>query len=156
MILLITTKFNKYYCYYKNIDYGGEDLKLFSGTISTLENALNYSSTKQKVISQNISNADTPNYKAKNVSFKNELQSAVGNSLETRRSDARHFDFNGHATNRIAITTNQNTSYNNNGNNVDIDKEMADLATNQIYYNALIERISGKFQTLQSVIRGGK
>lgn len=131
-------------------------MKLFSGTISTLENALNYSSTKQKVISQNISNADTPNYKAKNASFRNELQNAVGNSMETRRSDVRHFDFKGQSSNGIAITTNQNTSYNNNGNNVDIDKEMADLATNQIYYNALIERISGKFQTLQSVIRGGK
>ena len=38
---------------------------------------------------------------------------------------------------------------------MDIDKEMADLASNQIYYNALIERISGKFSSLQNVIRGG-
>lgn len=117
---------------------------------------MNYSSTKQKVIAQNISNADTPNYKAKDVSFKNELQSAIGNSMEARRSDARHFDFRGQPSRGISITTNQNTSYNNNGNNVDIDQQMSDLATNQIYYNALIERISGKFQTLQSVIRGGK
>ena len=42
------------------------------------------------------------------------------------------------------------------GNSVDIDKEMADLASNQIYYNALTERISGKFSSLQNVIRGGK
>ena len=47
-------------------------------------------------------------------------------------------------------------SYNEVGNSVDIDKEMADLATNQIYYNALTERISGKFSSLQNVIRGGK
>ena len=45
-------------------------LSLFSGTISTLEKALTYSSTKQKVISENIANVDTPNYKAKDVSFK--------------------------------------------------------------------------------------
>lgn len=49
-----------------------------------------------------------------------------------------------------------NTRYNHNGNGVDMDKEMADLATNQIYYNALTERINGKFNTLQSVIKGGK
>ena len=42
-------------------------MNLFSGTISTLENALNYSATKQKVISQNIANVDTPNYKAKEM-----------------------------------------------------------------------------------------
>lgn len=131
-------------------------MKLFSNTISTLENALNYSSTKQKVIAQNISNADTPNYKSKDVSFKSALQSAMDNSMTTKKSDVRHFDLKGNASSNIAITTNQNTSYNNNGNNVDIDKEMSELATNQIYYNALVERINGKFQTLQSVIRGGK
>ena len=53
------------------------------------------------------------------------------------------------------MTKNQ-VSYNESGNSVDIDQEMTDLATNQIYYNALIERISGKFSSLQNVIRGGK
>lgn len=131
-------------------------MKLFSNTISTLENALNYSSTKQKVIAQNISNADTPNYKAKEASFKSALDTAQQASMTAKRTDMRHFDFQGSSSTGITITTNNGTSYNNNGNNVDIDKEMADLATNQIYYNALTERISGKFQTLQSVIKGGK
>lgn len=117
---------------------------------------MNYSSTKQKVISQNISNVDTPNYKSKEVSFKSALQNAVDSSMTARRTDARHIGFNGQASSGITVTTNNSTSYNNNGNNVDLDKEMADLATNQIYYNALIERINGKFSTLQSVIRGGK
>lgn len=131
-------------------------MKLFSNTISTLENALNYSSTKQKVIAQNISNADTPNYKSKEVSFKSALQSAMDHPMTTRKTDARHFDLKGSTSSGVTIRTNQSTSYNNNGNNVDIDKEMSELATNQIYYNALVERINGKFQTLQSVIRGGK
>lgn len=108
------------------------------------------------MIAQNISNADTPNYKAKEVNFKSELQTAIDSSMLAKRTDARHLDFKGHSSSNVAITTNKSTSYNNNGNNVDIDKEMSDLATNQIYYNAMIERISGKFQSLQSVIRGGK
>ena len=41
----------------------------FQGLFLHLDNALNYSATKQKVISQNIANVDTPNYKAKDVSF---------------------------------------------------------------------------------------
>jgi flagellar basal-body rod protein FlgB len=131
-------------------------MKLFSDTISTLESALDYSSLKQKVISQNISNVDTPNYKAKDVSFKAALQTAVEHTITASRTDERHFDFQGSSTSPSIITTNKGTSYNNNGNNVDMDKEMADLATNQIYYNAMIEGISGKFQTLQSVIKGGK
>jgi flagellar basal-body rod protein FlgB len=131
-------------------------MNLFSGTISTLEGALNYSSTKQKVISQNIANVDTPNYKAKDVSFKAALDEAVGQSLLTKRTDARHFLFKQLPNKAVTIINKNQNSYNESGNSVDIDQEMADLATNQIYYNALTERVSGKFSTLQNVIRGGK
>lgn len=131
-------------------------MKLFSNTISTLEQALNYSATKQKVIAQNISNADTPGYKAKNVSFQAELDSAVQMNTRTASTHPRHIAFKGSASSNITVTTDRSTSYNNTGNNVDVDKEMADLATNQIYYNALVERVSGKFNSLQTVIRGGR
>jgi flagellar basal-body rod protein FlgB len=132
-----------------------ENLKLFSNTISTLENALNYSSTKQKVIAQNISNADTPGYKVKNVSFKSELNDAMS-SVSGKQTNSKHFAIQSSGRVGVSITTDRSTSYNHTGNNVDIDKEMSDLATNQIYYNAMIERISGKFNSLQTVIKGGR
>ncbi|RSD28029.1 flagellar basal body rod protein FlgB [Mesobacillus subterraneus] len=131
-------------------------MKLFSNTVSTLEHALNYSSAKQKVISQNIANVDTPNYKAKDVSFKAVFEQAMGQSFQANRSDARHYDFSSRMGRSSGTITKQNVNYNENGNSVDLDKEMADLAANQIYYNALTERINGKFNSLQSVIRGGK
>lgn len=130
-------------------------MKLFSETISTLEGALNYSTIKQKVIAQNIANADTPNYKAKDVSFKSALQTAMNDPLKGKRTDDRHILFP-QGRNSAAIITRQNVSYNHNGNSVDIDKEMADLATNQIYYNAMTDILNGKFRTLQSVIKGGR
>ena len=131
-------------------------MDLFSGTISNLDKALNYSATKQKVISQNIANVDTPNYKAKDVSFKAAFNEALGESLVTNRTNDRHFMFNKTNHSSSTIITKNQVSYNESGNSVDIDQEMADLATNQIYYNALTERISGKFSSLQNVIRGGK
>ncbi|MBG9548147.1 flagellar basal body rod protein FlgB [Cytobacillus firmus] len=131
-------------------------MQLFSGTISTLEQALNYSSLKQKVISQNIANADTPNYKAKDASFKAAFKSALDESMDANKSDYRHYDFKNGSSSGQGIVTRPDTSYNHNGNSVDLDKEMADLATNQIYYNAVIERVSGKFSSLQNVLRGGK
>ncbi|SHR15188.1 Flagellar basal body rod protein FlgB [Mycobacteroides abscessus subsp. abscessus] len=130
-------------------------MKLFSNTINTLENALNYSSTKQKVIAQNISNADTPGYKAKNVSFKSELNDAMS-TVTGKQTNSKHIAIQRSGRAGVTITTDRNTSYNHTGNNVDIDKEMSDLATNQIYYNAMIERISGKFNSLQTVIKGGR
>ncbi|QED47536.1 flagellar basal body rod protein FlgB [Cytobacillus dafuensis] len=131
-------------------------MKLFSSTIDTIENGLNYSSLKQKVISQNIANESTPGYKAKDVSFKDTLQTAVNQSLGANRTDDRHFDFKGTSPTASGIINRKNVSYNHNGNSVDIDNEMTDLASNQIYYNALIERMNGKFSSLQNVIRGGK
>ncbi|MGE7903695.1 flagellar basal body rod protein FlgB [Peribacillus sp. NPDC094092] len=131
-------------------------MELFSNTFQYLENALNYSNVKQKVISQNIANSDTPNYKAKEVdksqSFKAELES----SLESYRTDERHFAFKSEGGHDSQIVTQKNVRYNNNGNSVDVDKEMTELAANQIYYNAVADRLSGKFQSLQNVIRGGK
>lgn len=131
-------------------------MQLFSNTISTLENALTYSSMKQKVVSQNIANVDTPNYKAKEVSFKAAFEQALGQTLTANKSNARHYDFKGSKLSNAGITVRNNLNYNENGNSVDMDKEMSDLATNQIYFNALTERINGKFNTLQTVIRGGK
>ena len=131
-------------------------MKLFSNTVSTLENALNYSSMKQKIVSQNIANVDTPNYKAKDVSFKAALEGALGKSFDAKRTDARHLEFKGHNGALTGTIIKNNVNYNENGNSVDLDKEMSDLATNQIYFNALTERINGKFNSLQTVIRGGK
>lgn len=131
-------------------------MKLFSSTINSLEQGLSYSSLKQKVISENVANADTPNYKAKTVTFKSELAAAVENGFQARRTDYRHFDFKGASNSPYSVTARPEQSYNHNGNSVDIDKEMSEMAENQIYYNAVADRLNGKFNSLKTVIRGGK
>ena len=130
-------------------------MTLFSGTISALEQGLKYASLNQKVIAQNIANNDTPNYKAKTVSFKNMLNEAQSNMIQSNRSDSRHYHFASTNLKTSGVVENS-VDYQNDGNSVDIDNEMADLATNQIYYNALITRVSSKFNTLNSVIKGGR
>ncbi|WP_409292266.1 flagellar basal body rod protein FlgB [Peribacillus sp. SCS-37] len=130
-------------------------MNLFSSSINTLERALDYSSLKQKVISQNIANADTPNYKAKDVSFKEILQQEQGSSVKAYRTNPKHFNFLA-GSGQTGVFTRNDVQYNHNGNSVDVDKEMSSLAENQIYYNAVAQQISGKFQTLQSIIKGGR
>jgi flagellar basal-body rod protein FlgB len=127
---------------------------IFSSTFSSLENAIGYASQKQKVISDNIANVDTSNYKAKDVSFKNVLNDAVNSQFSTKRTDPRHFSFET-SEEPYVITNQANVDYNSNGNSVDIDKEMSNMATNQIYYNTLVSRMSDQFKTLQMVIKGG-
>ncbi|WP_318615430.1 flagellar basal body rod protein FlgB [Sporosarcina sp. YIM B06819] len=130
-------------------------MNIFGGTISHLERGLDFSATKGKSISQNIANVDTPHYKAKNVSFKEVFADVKANALEAYRTDARHIAFKSNGT-HPGVFSYSNLRYRHDGNGVDMDKEQADLAANQIYYNALVDRINGKFNSLQNVIKGGR
>ncbi|MGM8211760.1 flagellar basal body rod protein FlgB [Virgibacillus sp. W0430] len=131
-------------------------MKLFNETFRTLEHSLQYSATKNEVISNNIANIDTPNYKAKNILFKSMLDDSIS-ALSAKQSHSKHIPFNSKTDySPFRIVSNRTTSFNHNGNNVDIDKEMSDLAKNQIYYQSLIDRLNGKFGSLQTVIRGGR
>ncbi|MFD2628379.1 flagellar basal body rod protein FlgB [Oceanobacillus kapialis] len=130
-------------------------MNLFGGTISTLEKSLKYASVKNQTISNNIANVDTPNYKAKDAVFKNVLHNTMSTGVQAKRTHENHMPFDGTSDSSFQIITKQNTSYNSNGNNVDIDKEMAELAKNQIYYQALVDRINGKFGSLQKILQGG-
>lgn len=132
-------------------------MNIFGGTIKSLENGLSYATLKNKTIANNIANVDTPNYKAQDVSFKQYLAEVAqkSESFKAMRTDARHYEF------QIEQTTPGVYSYENfrarhNGNGVNMDAEQASLAENQIYYNALIDRISGKFSSLNNVIKGGR
>lgn len=127
---------------------------IFSGTIENLERGLNFSAMKQKTIAQNIANVDTPNYKAKSVSFNDYLDNAKKTSISAYRTEEKHINFQA-SSSSSAVFDYSNLRYSSNGNGVDMDKEQANLATNQLYYNALVDRMSGKLNTLQTVIKGG-
>ncbi|KMJ58633.1 flagellar basal body rod protein FlgB [Bacillus sp. LL01] len=128
-------------------------MKIFSTSIVALEKGIQYSGNKHKAISHNIANVDTPNFKRKDVrpNFGETFQRA----LQSNRTDIRHREFSGITNDSFRINKTAH-SYSHNGNNVDIDKEMSDLAENQIYYYTLIDQMNGKFQSLQSVIKGGR
>ncbi|HEU5140980.1 MAG TPA: flagellar basal body rod protein FlgB [Bacillales bacterium] len=121
------------------------------GMFSRLGGALDRTSLREKTIAQNIANVDTPNYKAKQVVFREEFDHA----LKAYRTNPRHLEFS--TSSQVAnVQARNNTVFNNNGNNVDIDREMAALAKNQIKYNALITRLNSEFRQLNLVLKGGR
>lgn len=132
-------------------------MKLFSNSSQLLlEQSLNAASMRQKTISQNIANVDTPNYKAQKTVFKHQLDAAMeGQRLQAYKTDDRHFEFGNRMSSNAAVVVSRNNSmFNHNGNNVDIEHEMAEMAKNQIYYNALIDRMNGRFNSIKTVIGG--
>jgi|SRR5690625_431945 len=134
---------------------GEYEMKIFDHTLNTLEHALDFSTERNKTIVNNIANVDTPNYKSQDVVFKDVLHNTL-KQLEAKRTHPQHLPFTSNNSANYSTVTNHNTLYNHNQNNVDIDKEMANLAKNQIYYRSLVDRMNGKFNTLQTVIRGGR
>lgn len=129
-------------------------MSLFSATIRNVENGLSYASVKQKTIAQNIANVDTPNYKAKDVSFSKMLSDAQESYIKAYRTNEKHIDFQTESK-TPGVYSYSNARYRENGNGVDMDKEQSSLAKNTIYYNALIERENGQLNSLLTVAKGG-
>ncbi|MEK5079643.1 flagellar basal body rod protein FlgB [Solibacillus sp. FSL W7-1436] len=130
-------------------------MDLFGGTISSLEKGLSYATLKNKAIAQNIANVDTPNYKTKEVSFKDVFNDAKQSTISANRTDKKHYDIKMNMGGS-SVYSNENFRSRANGNAVNMDAEQAKLAENTIYYNALIDRISSKFSTLNNVVKGGR
>lgn len=130
-------------------------VNLFGGTIQTLEKSLAYSTAKNRTIANNIANVDTPHFKSENVVFKDLLAETMSGSIQNKRTHPKHFTFQKNIDQSYVVKENKNTMYNHNGNNVDVDHEMAELAKNQLYYQAVVDRLNGKFSSLEKVIRGG-
>ncbi len=129
-----------------------------NSTTQLLQTAMSSASTRQNTITNNIANVDTPNYKAQKTVFSHELNRAKeGHRLNANRTDIRHQEFGGRpADDSATVIRRENTTYNHNGNNVDIDHEMSELAKNQIYYNSLVDRLSGRFNSIRTVIGKGR
>lgn len=134
--------------FYKNLfDVGGREEVV---TYDLLKTALNVSATRGNLISSNIANVNTPNYKAQRVEFEADLKKAMdGSQFTLRTTNANHL---GGANNiQPRIVENSQNSVKENGNSVDLDIEMVDQATNGLYYQALTAQVNGRLKMMNYV-----
>jgi flagellar basal-body rod protein FlgB len=127
-----------------------------------LEKGLDVESLRRKVISNNIANVDVPHFKRSEVNFESELKRAImdreeqENKLPALMSDSRHIPFfvpREITTVRPRINLDYNTTSRNDGNNVDVEKEMVDAAKNLMRYNAFTTSLNNNFRMLKFVMR---
>jgi len=116
-----------------------------------LRNALNAASTRQEVISSNISNVNTDNYKVGQVQFESLLNQA-NQSLSMKQTNDMHIGYDDLSQIDPLVTKRTDTAVKENGNNVDIDMEMANQAQNSLYYNALVTQLNAKYGLLNTAI----
>ena len=126
-----------------------------------LSNALDAAWLSQKVTANNVANVNTPNFKRSEVSFQDKLQ-AVIQANEGGKMTLTHPKHIGDGPRmRLEEVTPEiyrvrNTSLRADGNNVDMDVEMARLAEIQLLYNTLTEVISAKNRRLRAAITEGR
>ena len=124
--------------------------------IQFVQSALNLRARRQEILASNIANADTPNYKARDLDFASALKQATGvagGAVAMARTSPRHLEgVNGastlaHVKYRAAVQPSLD------GNTVDPDVERAHFADNALHYQFLIDRAASSFKTMGEALR---
>ncbi|HEX2947145.1 MAG TPA: flagellar basal body rod protein FlgB [Clostridia bacterium] len=124
------------------------------------EKSLDAAWVRNEVIAQNIANVDTPGYKRKSVAFEQYLNEAIDKGgFKGNTTDSRHIQIGAGSADNVSVRVTSdysNLSTRLDGNNVDIEKEMADSAKNDIRYNTLVQSVSDSYKRLMSAITEGR
>ena len=121
--------------------------------------SLNQRTRRNEVITANIANAETPGYRAFGYDFEKQLQAiSATDATPMKVSDPRHIrnaytKVDGSITPDVFVKPTE--SVDEDGNTVDMDGEMAQLAQNQILFRTAVETLNRKIVTLKYAIRGG-
>ena len=131
-----------------------------TSTLDIGSRALSAASLRHEVLSNNIANVNTPNFNRSHVRFEDLLKQELGLDrdplMKVVRTHDRHLPIAFHGKVRPVIEQDAGTNMRLDGNNVDIDIEMAEVAKNQLYYSALATAVGGHISKLKSVITSGQ
>ena len=124
-----------------------------SSVTGTLFEQLNFRGEKQKVISSNIANINTPNYKTKDLIIEDELK-AVDNTLQMKQTNSKHLSsiHNGLSNINPKLIDVKGLAEQNDGNNVNLDTQMSEMSKNKILFDAIQSSIKRDSRLFKSVI----
>jgi flagellar basal-body rod protein FlgB len=125
-----------------------------------IRTALEGLTARQRTIADNVANVDTPEFKASHVSFETALKQAVGSVEQplpmTKVQNAVAGPGDAPVDVKPSVTIDADLSRRNDGNNVDVDREMLELADTNLRFNALIQTMNAKLSGLRYAINDGR
>lgn len=125
--------------------------------INILDKAADASWMRESALTNNISNIDTPGYKRQDVDFQSVLQRELGSSLaggnESLRKAVRRLNTDLGSLDVSPYTDAYNYSYRLDKNNVDVDTEHVELASEQMRYELITTAINGSFGWAKVVLK---
>jgi flagellar basal-body rod protein FlgB len=123
---------------------------LFGKTFNLLSTMLDFRGERNKLISSNIANLDSTDYKAADYVFKDDLNRAMNLKVPLSRTNEKHFP------NVKDEITKNDFKLVKSDEKPDLDKEMTNLAENQLMYNLSVELLARKFRNLKNVLTEAK
>lgn len=137
----------------------GEMPSRYQGIDNLLTYTLDALSLRQRVTANNIANVNTPGFKRGTVPFEAELRRAIDMSRSTllpSRTHPRHLLPKSYTPQAPSVVVDRSTTIRNDGNNVDIEREVAQQAKDALLYQAVISQVNRRFGALRSVIHDGR
>ncbi len=135
--------------------------RLMGRTMKALEQALDFRAANQSVIAGNMSNIETPGYTPKKATFNQALRDAVDRNgasraekVTLRKTHERHLPVS--PDSERAYTVEPYTADVSGSDRLQLDREMAKMAKNNLLYEASVTLLSRKFRSLRDVIEAGR
>lgn len=124
----------------------------------TLERMLDFCAQKQKVLSKNIANVGTENYYREDLKFQDLLTENMGSGMKV--TNARHISNKPDGTPSgsnagFEVIEDRSDDLKSGINNVDIDREMAEMAENSLKFKFASKKMSDYYRNIQNVIKSG-
>lgn len=132
-------------------------MNVFDKTMSVLERQMDLRFKRHVVLSGNVANNETPNYRAREVDFAGELQRVIhGDTGKLEKTNAKHMEVSGPKKGSHVIYDNSG-AVGANGNNVDLDIAMGKLSSNARAYTGAASLLQMKLRIFRliSSSRGG-
>ncbi len=122
--------------------------------VNILDKAADAANLRNELLTNNIANVSTPNYKRKDLDFESVLQGELAGEKNLGKA-VKKANQNLETLDAQIYTDNASLSYRLDGNNVDINTEEARLAENQIKYQALVDLMNQEFARYNTVLSSG-
>ncbi len=126
--------------------------------VGVYEQALYLRARRNEVLVANLANADTPNYKARDIDFRAVMRQVVGQGGSQRLTVTRpgHIQPGGRDARSAELLYRQPLQPSLDGNTVDAQVEKAKFTENAVRYQATLQFLGGKFKSLVKAIKGGR
>ena len=108
---------------------------------------------KLNLLSANIANAATPDYKARDIDFRAAMSTALNESSQLKRTHNQHFDING-ATTGAPVKYRVPSQASVDGNTVEMHREHTAFMENAVRYQASANFLDSKIRALRTAIKG--